>query len=139
MIFATYSNLDRYLQPPQSDDSNALVETKPKSTPSQRDLYFPSDGLVDSSSGSSRHGEKHIVDDIETDIPTVSYDAKKPHDDLYGKNVNTRIISASVGGRSSEEQIPLQEPVIYTLEHQTVRTNVLPMFIGTVDFFFMEW
>jgi hypothetical protein len=120
MIFATYSNLDRYLHP-QSDDANALVATKTRPTPYHGDSGSSHYANAESGYQSANpYQRKDMVGDIETDVFTVQYDEAKVDDELAGKFVNTKIISASFGDRSPDKPIPLKEPVIYTLEHQTV-------------------
>jgi len=117
MIFATYSNLDRYLHQPQNDDPSAVRDSKP--TPSQPRLYTDKNVLHKSQASYEILPDTRLGD-VETDIGTVSYE-----EDLTGKTVNTKIISASFGDRASTGHIPLKDPVIYTLEHLTVYSIVV--------------
>jgi hypothetical protein len=119
MIFATYSNLDRYLHQPQNDDSNIIRDVKTNPTPSQP-RYYTDYTLLGKSQPTYKIFPDGELSDVETDVMTVSYDNSRLSDDLTGKTVNTKIISASFGDRSSTEHIPLKDPVIYTLEHLTV-------------------
>jgi hypothetical protein len=135
LIFATYSNLDRYLHP-QSDDANALVASKARPTPYQG--YSGATPYATPERGhqsNNPHQRKDMVEDIETDVFTVQYDEAKVDDELAGKFVNTKIISASLGDRSPDKPIPLKEPVIYTLEHQTVSFCFFPSFFLYCFFF----
>jgi hypothetical protein len=121
MIFATYSNLDRYLHHQQVDDSG-MQQREVKSKPT-----LPQEYVDLSTKESDRQQDVVMMDypsdvgaDIETNSMTVLYEKDKLSD-LKSKAVNTKIISASFGDRSSSDgHIPLKEPVIYTLEHLTV-------------------
>lgn len=53
---------------------------------------------------------------IQSDQPG---DSEEDNEIPKGSFVNSRIISASVNGRKGE-QVPLKEPVFYTLEHLSV-------------------
>ena len=129
MIFATYSNLDRYLHQPQNDDSNIIRNGNTNPTPSQP-RYYTDNSLVGKSQPTYKVFPNVELSDVETDVTTVSYNGSRSGN-LTGKTVNTKIISASFGDRSSNEHIPLKDPVIYTLEHLTV--SVFPVIYTIVN------
>ena len=101
--------------------------------PYGNDAYSPSEYARGESEAKyySDISKDTMLGDIETDVITVRYDEKNVENDLAGKMVNTKIISASFGDRSPKEHVPLKEPVIYTLEHRTVSKQFVSL-VGRV-------
>jgi len=118
IIFATYSNLEQYLHP-QNDAPYAANDVRPKSGPvapvAHRRYPTTDRSFVE------WQPEDRIYHDKGDHEEERSEEKEK-------KVVETKIISASVGGRQAEK-VPLKEPVIYTLEHKSV-TNFLNVVIS---------
>ena len=116
LIFVTYDNMQKMLQPLQKDDPSVIntvdkAETMGKETKTEEKVA---------------HGEKYGDAGMDTDRT----DGKRKEDRNEEKRnsanavetiVNTKIISASVNRRKNLTD--LAEPMMYTLEHKTVSSN----------------
>src|SRR6218665_9312 len=107
VVFATYNNMDQWLN---SDDSEDYLESndEPETIPELK----------------VRHGSPVQMD--QPDIYGAEKDEEYPDNEILKQDANkspvvSKIISASVNGRKAE-QIELEEPITYTLEHITVKS-----------------
>lgn len=109
VVFATYNNLDQWLNSDvydAYDDIDDIDEYESNDDPNT----IPELRVI--------HG--YPVQSDEPDDSLKNNEILKGADQNEVKGVvGSKIISASVNGRKGE-QVPLKEPIIYTLEHLTV-------------------
>ena len=98
MVFSTYNNIEQYLNGIQRDETHRMEDDDVKPT---YDVMGESD-----------------VSDIDLDGDRMSVMADEVSRDTI---VNSHVIAASVNGR--RDHVTLSEPVLYTLEHITVRVT----------------
>lgn len=130
LVFLMYDNLDELLQPEQvardsktsehysSDDSYAELKG-PKET-----YYKPADSKETAGKDDENDDKLSDKDYGEKDILTTTAKMLEemtkvpPREEGVKTIVNSKIVSASIGDANTTH---LSEPVIYTLEHQTVK------------------
>jgi len=110
IIFATYSNLEQYLHP-QNDAPDPFDDPEYRYgsvVPVARRRYPTTDrNYIQWRPDDRIYHDRSDEEEQSEDVPKV---------------VGTKIISASVGERT-EERVQLKEPVIYTLEHNSVNVD----------------
>lgn len=105
MIFATYQNLEEFLHPQSDEPSEKQEDLAEKDTVQRKPEY----------------DDYNMVADIEV----------MPIEKEEEMVVRTNVISAAINGRKEKKE--LSEPIIYTLEHKSVR-HLLLFFFKSIQY-----
>lgn len=115
LIFVTYDNMQKMLQPLQKDDPSVNTVDKAETM-----------GKETKTEEKAEHGEKYGDAGTDTDRTNGKRKEDRNEEKRNSANavetiVNTKIISASVNRRKNLTD--LAEPMMYTLEHKTVSST----------------
>lgn len=147
IVFTTYDNLDQWMSPRRhhyyGDYENDVTYSKPyvatdirvkHGQPIKTGEYYEQRGRAPEivyptpGSGEEEYDQPTVNKEREEKEKSAALEEekkKRDQDELKDKIVATRIISASVNNRTSNHLEPLEEPIIYTLEHISVSSPTL--------------